>query len=213
MNFNLQAVLGYAPRLYEGTLTVQSAFGPTTSTFQAERKQTSGRYALYAPGYSSQLADRAKAMGIEARSRTYSQEDICQLLHASKAKLLPNNRGLTAELCELLETQVEVLGSGNPVAQSYLRAQLEFEVIADSLLKQLQAQVLPSFKINTVTNPLRARSLGKRREGVFLWPDWKDSRYVNLVMSCDCAVHGQVRDLVLDWSESNKVRLNPRTSF
>jgi len=213
MTFNPQAVLGYAPRLYEGTLTVQSAFGPTTSSFEAERKQTSGRYALYAPGYSSQLADRAKAMGIEARSRTYSQEEICQLLHAFDAKFRPTKRVQTAELCALLETQVEVRGSGKPVALDYLRAQLEFETIADSLLKQLQAQVLPSFKISTVTNPLRARSLGKRREGIFLWPDWKDARYVNLVMSCDPTVHSQVRDLVLDWSEANKMRLNPRTNF
>lgn len=213
MNFNPQAVLGYAPRVYEGTLSVQSAFGPTTSTFQAERKQNSGRYSLHAPGYSAQLVDRAKVMGIEARSHTYSQEELCRLLYAFDAKFSPNNRGGTAELCALLETQVEVLGSGKPVSTAYLRAQLEFETISDSLLKELQSQVYPAFTISTVTNPLRARSIGKRREGVFLWPDWKDSRYVNLVISCEPAVHSKVRDLVLDWSETKKVRLNPRTSF
>lgn len=215
MSFNAQAVLCHSPWNYDVTLPNQFRLPQMVqgvATVSANRKLTSGRYDLYESGTRA-VSELAAQRGIVARSHTYSQEEICKLLFAVGAEFKPNLNTLNEQYCAFLRSQVEALGSPAGPALQYVTARQDFERVADLLLVKMKNEIFSKFVIKTVSNPLQARALAQRREGVFVWPDWRDERYVNVVMSCSSADHTQVRDMVLDWSEENKLRLNPRFSF
>lgn len=211
MSFNPQAVLCYSPSRY--TAELPNLGGSRHESFSAERMQNSGRYIVHHRG-SPRIEAALASLNLNSPARhvLLERDDVCRVLLTLGARIEPGYHGPSAEFCAFLQAQADTIGSGSP-DPVFLHGQREFEQQADILLKRVQKDLYPKFKIRNITNPRWARSLASRREGVFLWPDWQDARYVNVVLGCADEQRVQLRDLVLDWSESTRLRINPRFSF
>jgi hypothetical protein len=214
MLFNPHAVLCYSPSRYSANVpNTGSGHSPSVT---ATRLQTSGQYIIHLGGQPALDAALASLgltpRGSNGRSVTLERDDVCRVLHALGGHVTASYSDASTEFCAFQQAQVDAIGSGSP-DPVFVQGQREFEQQADLLLKRVQQELHPKFKIRNGTNPLWARSLASRRDGVFLWPDWQDQRYVNVVLGCSDDNRPRLRDMVLDWSESTRLRINPRFSF
>ena len=204
MQFNPQAVLAYSPNIVFGSTSPTAPGASGNNTFASiERKNSSGRFALNC--YDGRALGAAlSATGISA-SNTYEYPEVCRLLHAMGFE--PRDGQASPEYLSFLAEQFRVHAAGTP-DPSYVLARDEFITKVDVLLARIQKAVYPNFKIRTTTNPRWARALSLRREGVFLWPDWRDERYLNVALGCGMQERPAVRDLLHDWLEETGLRVN-----
>lgn len=209
MNFNPQALMGFSP----GSLhfRLQQSGGPSHGrSFSAYRKAT-GKYEV---SYldRSLLTQAQAALGTSQFDQLPTSlpgiYELAQVLGAHiDEKMFPNPQYL-AFLREQMNAQLQLM----PAAQTARLAWDRFEQQADRLLTQL-APLLDKHKVKTLTNPLQCRAIAYRRDGVFIWPDWRDEAFVNVVASVNYDVYEDVRRCLVQWLAHEKLALNPRNGF
>ncbi len=209
LNFNPQALLGFSPASLHFRLHQTGA--PTHGrSFSAYRKST-GKYEV------SYLDSTLRAQAYAAMGKGQYDE-------------LPSSLPGIYELAQVLGAEVDEKMFPNPQYQAFLREQMHaqlqrmpmahtarvawdrFEQQADRLLVQL-IPMLDKHKLKTVTNPLQCRALAYRRDGVFIWPDWRDEAFVNIVASVNFNVYEDVRRCLTQWLAAENLSLNPRNGF
>ncbi len=209
MNFNPQALLGFSPASLHFRLN-QTGAPSHTRGFSVYRKST-GKYELsYLDSTLRAQAQAALGKGQydplpTSLSGIY---ELAQVLGAEvDEKMFPN-----PQYSEFLREQSRAQLQLMPVAHTARVALDRFEQQADRLLGQL-IPMLDKHKLKTVTNPLQCRALAYRREGVFIWPDWRDEAFVNVVASVKFSVYEDVRRCLVQWLAAEGLSLNPRNGF
>lgn len=204
MQFNPQAILAYSPSAVFGSTSSSAPGASGGNRFGSiERKGNSGRYEVNIYNWQA-LQAAHQSLRLDAAG-SYDYSDACRLLN--ELGFEPSDARSAPEYIEFLREQIRVQSSATPDA-SYVIARDEFVAKVDVLLARIQKAVYPNFKIRTTTNPRWARALSLRREGVFLWPDWRDERYLNVALGCGMQERPAVRDLLHDWLEETGLRLN-----
>lgn len=208
---NPMAIYGYNPHYIEAT----SVRGGVKQYIRAYRSGTSGRYTLYTTLLSP--ADILAIPGVSPKNDTYELIDVYRVIDAAGAELSDYIGN-----AEFLAQQSAVLLKQVPDTDA-VQALRHFEVmLANDLLYALRRYNPPSstaagvqavapfsgHTISWINNPLRAYALRKGKQGVFVWPDWRDERYVNVVIKCDYPFIFDVREIVADWCELHQLRFN-----
>lgn len=118
----------------------------------------------------------------------------------------------SADYEEFLQTQFEFLRGARHQAQGQ-QAAAEFRLQVDQLLTPLANAELRGMPLRDLTNPVRCRALSKRREGVFVWPNWEREDTVHLVVSVPPAVTDDVKTQVYDWLDKHHLRIALNSTF
>jgi len=212
--FNLQAVLMYSAPQYP---TVTDVHGQRIEIF-AVLQPTGGYYlsskSLHLPGVSNELKKRLVAHGINPMEafRQVCQAEACKALFAFGAQVDPCLLQEPPEYAAFLQAQIEALAEPNiPRKPMYARA--EFIQLATPLLQEVKSQLLREYSIRELVNPVQSLALSKRREGVFVWPDWSDFRYVNIISNTPATQRNRMRDIIFDWAEGLHLRPNLDAHF
>jgi len=111
-----------------------------------------------------------------------------------------------------LQAQLDCFKSPVPPAE-FVQARADFILRGTELLDFIQKTHLQKFALRELVYPVQSIAVSKQRTGVFLWPDWEDPRYANLVCNVEPAQNRQIRDTIHDWAEAHRLRLNIGTCF
>jgi hypothetical protein len=211
--FNPQAVLLYSPSCYETHINVRGKLTSLTAYHQSN-----GNYSfdsVLPVDFRDQLKVMFTAQGLPGlyRGRQVSTVEALKMMALLDARI---DAGAVARqgpaYADFLQTQLDCYKQPAPPAE-FVQARANFIRNATELLKAIQKTHFEQFAIRELFNPVQCVALSKQRTGVFIWPDWEDARYINLVLGCTQEDRREIREVVHDWAETMRLRINTGVSF
>ncbi len=203
MNFNLQALDGFAP----GALHIKVQ--DTTLSFY---RSAVGSYEYYGYGHYSALQLKALP-GMSQKSSKFTLQDVYRAMDAYQGAIdRPYYRGVEEGYLDLLEAQFEYFRGSSWQAEGQ-RAAAEFEALVTPLLHTLSTNELLGMKVRQLENPRVCHAVSKSKQGVFIWPSWHNEGTVHLVMRVDPPVRAQVRAQLETWLAAHHLKLEIPTEF
>lgn len=204
--FNAQAVLFFSAADYAVTCEV----APNLELELHTERQANGNYTVYPTGTVGAIAAAdaiLQAQGLDKlRRRTQvSHQSAMATMAALRARVSLDSKD-GPEYKEFLQAQLDSYASPNP-APEFVKAREDFLHTATILLTELQP-FFPEYTIRKLVNPLTSLALAKQRTGVFVWPDWRSDRYVNLIVSHAWPGDHDLREAIYDWADRIGVRIN-----
>ncbi len=160
MNFNPQALKGYAPGLIYSTIGGNSMSYYRTGT---------GGYDPY--GYLSST-DLAQVPGKSGKNKL-TLKDVYLCCDYFQATVEPRRLAMAEEgYDEFLQAQYAYFTGRGWVAEAE-KADDEFGQLVEPLLRDLSLNELSGMKVRTLENPLRCRAVSHGSSGVYVHPDWR----------------------------------------
>lgn len=160
MNFNLQALKGYAPGVVYSMVGGQSMSYYRTGT---------GGYEPY--GYLNST-DLAQVPGKSGKNKL-TLKDVYLCCNYFQATVEPRQRSLAEEgYAEFLQAQYDYFTGRAWVAEAE-QADDEFGQLVEPLLRDLSLNELSGMKVRKLENPTRCRAVSHGSAGVYVHPDWR----------------------------------------
>lgn len=205
-NFNSQAVLFFSAADYAVTCEV----APNQELELHAVLQANGNYAVYpngGPGAVVAADAILQSQGLDKlrRRSQVSHQSAMQTMAALRARVSPNGK-YGPEYDDFLQAQIDNYTSPKP-APEFVAARNDFLHTGTILLNELQP-FFPDYTIRKLVNPLTSLALAKQRTGVFVWPDWRSDRYVNLIVSHAWPGDHDLREAIYSWADRVGVRIN-----